>query len=314
VRRVLALVLAVGMVVGAVYLRRSLRDDNSGRSDDGDSGSTSLVYCSTELREVCEAATLDGQPLEGRSVEIEDPGTTAARLSAQSSVRDVGWLVPSVWTAVVAANRQAAGLSVLPTESKPLAEARLVAVARPDQARVLTAKCGKEWATSCVADAAGQQWSSIGGQPAWGPVKIGLGPRTTTGWLLAVTSAVTGRTGRADFATNDLDADDGFQSWFEQLTAVRPQRDPVGVLLTAPGTYGVAYDLRTAESIGLASQRGVTLTAPQPPQTAQVVLVGGRDIDVAPLSEILQQQGWSAPAAAAQPPNGGVLQHLIDTK
>lgn len=315
-RRVLALLVAVGLVVGAVFVRRAIDDDNDKSSKGTGSDSASAeVICATELGDACSEATIDGGPLEGRSVTVEDPGVTAARLSTERSAADVAWLVPSVWVEVVKANRDAAGLRPLPQANKPLAQAPLVAVAPADRAEVLTSQCGEAWKTSCVADAAGGSWSAIGGQPGWGTVKVGLGPRTTTGWLLAATSAVASRTGLPDFATNDLDVDDGFTYWFQQFAGPVGQRDPVGVLLNAFGTYGVAYDLQLG-SVQLVDPQVFTIAQPDPAQTAQVVLVGGDGIDTAPLSKALQQQGWNPPntTGATPLPNGGVLQRLIQTK
>lgn len=317
-RRVLALLVAVGLVVGAVFVRRAIDDDNDKSSKGTGSDSASAeVICATELGDACREATIDGGPLEGRTVTVEDPGVTAARLSTERSAADVAWLVPSVWVDVVAANRKEAQFGALPRTSKPLAAASLVAVAPRDRADVLTTKCEKDngWATTCIADAAGGLWSAIGGQPTWGRVEVGLGPRTTTGWLLAVTSAVAGRTGRAGFDTTDLDFDDGFTYWFQQFNAARANPDPVATMVSAPGIYGVAYDLRLG-SVKLAEQRGFTIAQPEPPQTAQVVLVGGDGIDTAPLSKALQQQGWNPPntTGATPLPNGGVLQRLIQTK
>lgn len=315
-KRALALVVAVVLVVGAVFVRRALDDDNDhGSKDTGSDSASAEVICATELGDACREATSDGGPLEGRSVTVEDPGVTTARLSEDRSVTGVTWLVPSVWVEVVKANRGAAGLRPLPQASKPLAQAPLVAVAPADRAKALTAKYGEAWKTSSVADAAGGPWSELGGDARWGAVKVGLGARTTTGWLLAATSAVAGRTGLPDFATNDLDVDDGFTYWFQQFTGARANPDPVATMVSAPGIYGVAYDLRLG-SVRLAQQRGFTIARPEPPQTAQVVLVGGDGIDTAPLSEALQQQGWSAPntTTATPLPNGGVLQRLIQTK
>ncbi len=313
-KRALALVVAVGLVVGAVFVRRALDDDDNGSKGTGSDAASAEVICATELGDACRGATIDGGPLEGRSVTVEDPGVTAARLSTERSAAGVAWLVPSVWVDVVAANRREAQFGALPRKSKPLAQASLVAVAPRDRAAALTATCGEDWATKCVADAAGGPWSAIGGDARWGAVKVGLGPRTTTGWLLAVTSAVAGRTGRADFDTTDLDFDDGFTYWFQQFTGARANPDPVATMVSAPGIYGAAYDLRLG-SVHLAEQRGFTIAQPDPAQTAQVVMVGGDGIDTAPLSEALQQQGWSAPnTTTATLPNGGVLQRLIETK
>ena len=320
-KRAVALVVAIGLVVGAVFVRRALDDGGTGDGADGRGGSSRVVICATEVASACEAERRDGGVFDGWRVDDEEPGTTAARLSEQKATDDSVWVVPQVWVEVVASNRAAAGLSPLPAASKSIARVGLAAVVPRDRAKALTERCGEQWSPSCVAEVAGQPWAAIGGSTTWGAIQIGLGSRDRTGWLLSAVSATAGRVGRTDFASNDLDADDGFDSWFEQFTAapVSGRGNPVVTMLSAPGTYGVAYDLRLA-SVALAEQRGFAVrdAAPsdQPSVTADLVVVGGDDLDVAPLATALVGQGWKRPGdlRAAELPNGGTLQTLLDTK
>ena len=74
VRRVLAVLAAVGMVVAAVMLRAGHGRRRRRRSGDGDDGAA-VVVCATDLADACDAL--------GSSVEVrtEDPAVTAAALA-----------------------------------------------------------------------------------------------------------------------------------------------------------------------------------------------------------------------------------------
>src|SRR5438094_9728006 len=93
VRRALAAIVAVGMVVGALLVRSRL-DDNRQRK-----GTVLRLVCVEELEQACDAIKADpGSKVE---VTIEPAGDTEARL-VKPGLADVdGWLVPAPWAGLV---------------------------------------------------------------------------------------------------------------------------------------------------------------------------------------------------------------------
>lgn len=103
-RSVLALVLAVAMIAGALVIRGG-RGGDAGLLGGDD---TLSVVCASELEAACRAL---GDDVE---VVVEPAGVTAASLSAADATVDAdAWLTLAPWPEIVAGNRQRAGLDTL---------------------------------------------------------------------------------------------------------------------------------------------------------------------------------------------------------
>jgi hypothetical protein len=325
--RIVAVVLAIAMVGGALTIRALVfDDDDDGGNGGGRSTETLRVACVAELANVC--AELDAD------VTVANAGDTAAELIAASGPGgpDVdAWVTVAPWAQIVRGQRTAAGNEpVLDDDIGPVGRSPLVFVARKDRADVLAGACAGSVTWTCVGDRAGSPWSSFGGQETWGRVRPAHAePVTSAIGLLAVGQAV------GDFvATDEIPVDrvtpidwqsnDAFAGWFQQLErsipadAFAPGREPFDTWLQ---TRGTAYDLVTTTEADahtlLADATGAvrdssTVLYPQPVGTADVVLTpvaGGRDPSdlEAGLRDALADQGYrveDAAAPAGAPPLG----------
>lgn len=275
-RRLLALLAAVGMVVGAWYLRDSLRSDGPDGDDPGEGGQPTLL-CAAELAEVCRS-------LNGVKVTVEQPGVSYDRLIAEGGTLDAdGWLVSGPWPEMVREQRP-----VDLTISDPLARSDLALYVREDRHRVLDTACGTlSW--KCLGDNVGRSWIELGGPAGWGELKFGHpGPDTTAG-LLSAGAAAVGFFGSTDISSSDFE--DGFDLWFGNLeknvrSATQGFPDPARALQTQPGSFSIVADL------GHRFDRDRRTSTP--PARALVRLIGkaGR-FDLDEMRGALETQGWS---------------------
>jgi hypothetical protein len=102
VKRALALIVAIAMIVGAVFVRRAIDDDSNAASpadSDPSSHATGKVLCASDLGEVCTAL---------RDATVEDPAATVARLARGEPLGADAWVVAGPWPQM--ANEQAGRL------------------------------------------------------------------------------------------------------------------------------------------------------------------------------------------------------------
>jgi hypothetical protein len=277
VKRLLALVAALAMVGLAIVLRGLIDDDSGGdgSSGGGDDGRLTLV-CGPELLAACDSLEAGD---DGIAVTIEDEAETAARLADGSLVLDTetAWLAAGPWPDIAASQ----GLDVPDLAgSEVLAHTPAVIVARNDRMEAINSACGSaNW--SCIGDAAGGQWTDLGGEAAWGRVEVGLPDPDSGGGTVAVNQAVASRVGRTDFATNDLDVPE-VEDWFETLAAESKDNassiSPLSQFLRVPGSLGVVGALE-AEAISQLESAAVAdelaTTVPEPSSNAEVRLWAG---------------------------------------
>lgn len=299
--RLLALLAAAVMVVGAIVVRGLLDDDGGG---DGATGDGLDLVCGTDLLPACNAlAGGDGGP----EVEVtaEDEAVTAQRLADGELVLDgdTVWLAAGPWPALTEA---AGGELPALSGSGALARSPAVIVARDDRMSALEAACGTvTWA--CIGDGAGDDWADLGGEAAWGRVEVGL-PSTGRGdGSVAVNQAVASRVGRSDFATNDLE-DPAVGSWFARLAgesgANATATTPLARFLSVPGSLGVvgASEAEAVDALSSAASAGdYVVIAPEPVATADVRLWAGGEGELAAaldrlgpdrLASALGDAGW----------------------
>ena len=324
-KRLAALVVAVGMVLGALWVRGLIE------GDDGSSGSDELrLRCSTELREVCKALA-EGR--DGIVLDVGDPGETADELVELPAGEDPGfdvWLADASWPAVVADTRRfnrACG-DVLGEPSAVLARSPVVLGVRTRLPAPVTEACGDavDWRCAGAAVRAG--------------TTLGMPSPDRGDGLVVLAGAVADWFDRSDVAVNDFD-DPGFSNWFDAISA--PVRGPgLGDLtpleagVTTQGRFAMVGALE-ADAVSLVRSRDVyDAIYPEPVVTSDLVLVPaeglaadsaiGRLGGSARVGEVLVEAGWrvrgqdlpeGANADVALPdgqgtPSPGVLQALRD--
>lgn len=286
-RRVLAILGAVGMVAAALVIRQSL-DDDSGPGRDGDD--EVVLVCAADLVDACES--IGG----GVEVRAETAADTAASIEDGALADDVdGWITTTAWVEVVESRAPEAVGSV-----DPLATSPTVVATAPGRFEAITDLCGGEDVWACLGGAAGRDWADLGaGSPAWRELKVGLtDPDSATG-LSVLASAAAGFFGSTSFAANDP-AFPEFEGWLSTLAepSATGDPDPARTLATRPGTYSAAG------SVGAVAEqfdtRDVQTIAPDTGVATTVVLVGfdggDRRQTVEAVRGALVEDGWSAAA------------------
>ena len=262
-RRLLAVIGAVGMVAAALALRQAMDDD---ADDDGDAGGEEVVVvCDPDLRAACDAL---GDDVE---VRIEDAADTSAALVAGDADGVDGWLTSAAWLEITQ-DRADASLG----EATVLASSPVVLAADADRADAVATLCQDQPVWRCVGDAAERTWESLDGDPRWGSLRTGLPDADTAVGLSVLASAAAGYFDGTDFAANDF-AD--LRGWLSRLAdASAPgDRNLLRTLVRVRGTYS-AGGLVEAEVRG---HRELSTLAASPTVDAVVVLVdvaGGGDL------------------------------------
>ncbi|MGI8794088.1 MAG: extracellular solute-binding protein [Acidimicrobiales bacterium] len=130
-RRIIAFIVAIGMVVGAI-VARSLATDGTVTGGPSDL----QLVCTTELKALCLAMDAQGMA----EVTVEPASVTAERLIAADATGEEadavdGWLTPGPWAAMVDEARRAAGRQPLFAElGEPIARTALLYIAGPSAA------------------------------------------------------------------------------------------------------------------------------------------------------------------------------------
>ena len=325
-KRLAALIVAVGMVLGALYVRDRIDGDDGG----GSSADELRLRCSTELRDVCQQLVEDRDDVD---LEYEDPGETADALVELPAGEDPGfdvWLADATWPAVVADTREfnRTNGEVLGAPSDVLARSPVVLGVRTTPPPQVTEACG---------DA--RDWRCVGAAVRRG-ASLGLPSPDRGDGLVVLGGAVTDWFDGPDVAVNDFD-DSEFSSWIDAITApVRGpglgDRTPLEAGVAATGRFAVVGALE-ADVVSLPRSAGVyTAIYPEPVVTSDLVLVpaeGGSADDAIDrlggaerVGEVLAAAGWRVPgrevpegadAGVELPPDQGtpspgVLQALRD--
>ena len=214
-KRALAVVAVVAMIGVAVVVRGA----SAGGGGGPESGKPRLL-CASELGAACDAlASRD-------DIEVDIvPGMTS--VDSLSKVADTkaagydGWLAPSMLPKIVEDNRTASSVDPLfGRSSTPIGRSPLVLLMWDERYQKMKAHCPEQkvdW--KCLGSAAPLQWSSIGGDPAWGSVDLAHPNAATDAAGLAVLGQeVSSYFTRSNLHSNDFDDDDtGFIDWFTAL-------------------------------------------------------------------------------------------------
>jgi len=287
-----ALVVAAALVVGALIIHGDI--DLGGGGGGGSEPAAGKILCAQELVAACEVLKRDA----GVDFDVEPAGTTLATLksAADSSAFPYdGWLTFSRDAEIARDVRDRGNLSpILGTPLGPIARSPLVLTVWNDRAAVLKQRCNDTITWKCVGDVAGKGWSTIGGQGAWGDVKVGhADPNATAEGLAVIGQEAVQYFGRSGLSTDDFD-DDAFYSWFTQLEQAVPVGGGVGdtsdfatMLAAGPSVFDVVGTTEAEAGPLLASaardrRAALSLLYPAPVATADVVFapVESRDTDV----------------------------------
>lgn len=301
--RFLALLAAVGMIVGAFVYRYGVPgggDGSDGGDGDGGSVAAGKLVCAAELGDAVCAAL-------GADVVVEPAGATADRLIAVRSAAEAeiaGWLAPGPWPAMVDDARARSSKPTLFAKSgEGLATAPLVAVVRKSQA---PATCTADVTWRCLGDAAQPTTFRIGADA----------PGTSTGLFIRA-AAVSGFFGNTDWATNDLDEQPDARSWLDNLNQRLAQAPGFGAgslesFRLQRGSAAV-YLSGGAAANSQAGNVDFDVRIPTPAVTIAVAYTpaarGGRDVDTERLAEPLRSAGWKVQSNAKTQglPSPGVL-------
>ncbi len=207
-RRLLAVLVAVGLVLAAALIRERLFSGDTGTA----TAEQVRVVCVEELASVCD--TLRTQD----SVDaIEDAATTVERFALPDPGVDV-WITFDPWPELAAAARARQGLPELDSMSSDvLARSPVLLAARADRLAALEPACpGGELTWRCIGDRAGAPWEDIGGQAAWGDVKVSFNRPAVTAEGLLTLAQVTSGYFDGSFTSRSLEAPDYF-AWLSDL-------------------------------------------------------------------------------------------------
>jgi hypothetical protein len=282
--RILAVLVAVGMVAGAVYIRGRIDDDDGNGSGSGD-GNGQLV-CDPVLEAACRAVTDD--------VVVEDAATTAERLLDADRFEGDGWATPGPWPAMVDELRETAGRTPLFGDGGRVVASSRVALVGP----------------------AGDlgPWRAVGDAVAAGDLRLGWRDPASGLGVLQLAAFAVGYFEGPDFATNDFD-DPMFTSYLEGIEEeAEVARDPLERRLQQGISFAEAVVSFQGEADRLLDEaapgrRGdLRPLYPEPVVAVEAVLVGDDDL-AGDLAGELSERGWPG-GVATNLPSPGVLAAL----
>ncbi|MGD9702214.1 MAG: hypothetical protein AB7Q42_13570 [Acidimicrobiia bacterium] len=312
-KRVIAVLAAVLLIVGAVFLRRAI-DDPDEDGPDRPSGGGATVACIQDLADAC------------RDIDLGDVDVVVESFS--ETLADVaGGTGPDAWITFAPLERLAVDeLGALAFgDPEVLGSTRLALASRPERVTALAGTCGGAVTWTCIGESAGQPWSSLGGDATWGDLAPGHDDPTqrATG-LLTMGSAAAAYFGSTTFNAVDIDADPGFLGWFSRLERSVPSfvfsaDSALDTLATGRAVDLVGASDAEVARLGTAQSERFTVAYPEPVGRADAVLVISTQGDVpAGLAGELRDALLATPGWVATPgePNGipsaGVLRTLLD--
>jgi hypothetical protein len=311
-RRLLALVVAIGLVVGAYVVKTRVIDKPSGTTttttdptNPSDPSQPSApkgkaaVWCIEELKAACEAAARSTNV----TVSIESAGKTLDRLTANSNPNDI-WITLAPWDGLLT-NATARTIKDQAPVAQELASTPVV-VAGPKPRLDVIAKVCAPLTWVCIGDQVDKKWDAIGGQTAWRDVVfVHTDPTSTASGLAAYSAALAGRVGTPAFSITELN-DPKISEWSKKLeTANHPaQIDPFGKL-------AVSADFFLAG--GLKPEAGANAIVPSPEVRvgAIVAAIGAAKIDAKfadALKAELGKNGWDVGVASSGVPDATAME------
>jgi hypothetical protein len=317
-RRFLALLVAIGLVVGAYVVRTKVihksKTTTTGTTIDGGDptnptsaptvkpGTKPTIVCIDELRTSCEATS----KATNTAITIEAAGTTLDRLAKADAATDANtiWITLTGWDELLAsAQKRSVVGTASPTQT--LATTAVVVTGPAERVDAISKKCAPlTW--TCLGDQVGQRWDAIGGKPAWRDVEfVHTDPINTGSGLAVYAAAVAGRTGTpgAKFSRAELD-DPAVSAWSKRLETFNhpAESDPLTRIANTTGFFLVG-----ALQSQLPAGAPVATPSPAVRTGAIITAVGSPKIDpglVTALKAALETNKWDlgvAPGVVGMP-------------
>jgi hypothetical protein len=286
-RRLLALVIAVGLVFGAWQARTRLL----GRAAGAPAPEEVRVACVQELAGICSQLDTSAPPL------AEDAATTVARFDDADLPFDV-WVTFEPWPEIGANARARAGQGDLSEQpSEILARSPIVLAAHADRLAPMEQACGGTLSWACLGERAGRPWTDNGGQSQWGRVKVGLDePSDSATGLLTLAEATASYLGDTAFNSQSLTAPDYFAwvSGLENAMVATPDQSPFErMLLTGSAEHEFVGVLESTAVPLLQRAPGraekIVIHVPEPVVTADIVAVGYGPDAAAAVDRVVEQ-------------------------
>lgn len=302
-KRLLAVLVAVGLIAAAFLYRT--RDDD-GLAGPRDDGKPRIVVCSTELAEVCQALEDEAEPIQ---VRVEPAWLTFDRLSNEGEVDLDVWIAAGQWSEMLDERRRRNQQQPIFEDAVALAGTPLAVAIYNDDLAKLPCASAPTWA--CIGDAAASG------------IRLGAPDPDSEASGIAVVAATTGGyVGEAEFASNDLDA-----SQQARVTDLSRRLDAhvgttLATMLTTPALLDARADLKAMIDpvvATAASRDRVAVVVPDPEAivSATAAGVGDRGDDVVQLlrgilERLLGEAGWGPPPDAKSDglPSPGVFEAL----
>ncbi len=299
-KRALAVVAAVGMVLVALFVRGTFSDGGGASGGGGGGGSTPddlTVACPPELAEACRSAFGDGAV-------IASAGTTLDQI-AQGTIEVDAWLVSRPWAEAAQADFPGEVDSVTTTG----AQSPIVIAIWSDRRQFLAGDgCERPFGLGCLGDVAGRSFSDLGASfPE--DVAVGLTDLSTMSGFDVVSGGASSFFGRDDYASNDFDS--SFQTWLRafQSDAVTSTGQLETMFTIGTGRFtaivGVEAVLRPLEENAARSSEIDLLATPTSSELFIVDFAGGPDAsgaaDDGDLLDALAEAGWRVPGKDAPP-------------
>ena len=276
----MALIVAIGLVAGAVFVRRAIDDDDDAAAGPSDPSSppTGLILCASDLGDVC--ANVEGAT-------TEPPAVTVDRLVNGEPLGADAWIVAQPWPSIALERAARQGRSLaLTVPSTPLARTPLAVFARPTVTGVLD-QCGTAVDWKCLSQSVAT-------------VRVDFeDPAASTAGLLAVIQQASAFFGSTDFGSNDFAV---FESQLKQLKSARPPA-PSGQTVFERFVFLHADVLAGLSAVGEQQVqrtqfkgRLVLRDVIQPPISADVVVVGSDGVPAKTTEAVraaLSKDGWS---------------------
>ena len=322
-KRLAAIVLAIGMVFGSVALRNSLEKNTQAQTATG-GDSPFRLNCSTELADIC--AELE-QTEPNLTVKIEEAGATADRLTLLPDGTDPGfdaWLTVGPWAEIVQDNR-----SFAENAGAILGKASRVLGSAP--AQIVTSKSGESALEAACSGTI--TWKCLGeNQSLPQPQSIGMASPNTGAGLAVLADATNSFFGDNSYSATDFE-DAAFIGWFEQLTKKSrtvqlSRKTPLDDAVAKQGSFSTVGALSSeVASLPTSSKKFNPVPAPKgapaQPVIAQVRLVPAAGITAQDaldqvktdaLTQLLKDSSWKTTDLdrKSNMPAAGVLQVLRD--
>lgn len=304
VKRLAALGVAVGLIVGALFARGQwIEGDDSG---DRSSDAKTVLVCAVELAAMC------------NEVASAFPEVIIRTANVGDSLEDLGddemWFTFTPFPEIITQTRERSRLPERTYVTAPVASSNVVVVAFPDRTATLTATCGNPVDWRCLGQQAGNDWSDIGGDASWREVRPAFAPLSSGIGRLGIASAVSGYFGDAPIDANDP----SFTSW------ARPLARAVPAAALSSGTAIATIEVRPSSldvAVGAAAELSANgsdrfaVTAVSTNTRVDLVLATPSSVEApsglaAALTTAALAAGWSTPGSpntTGEPPDANTV-------